>query len=364
MDVKRGGDNTKGLITSAKGTGSRRGTLLLCLLMLVGGFSCDRNSQQSEQKPAETPPTVAKLPLPQHGDKAPGAEAPAVSLDKKTSAPATTTAPKAVPVAVVPPVKELPKKVEPKKAEAPVPDGKKKLPSQTVVKDQKAVTTAKPEPRKPSEAGKSLPVHAEKKVVPVAGAEKMAVLMKKPDVKEKSHPDGAVKIKKPAAKPEKIKRMEEDKVSAHGWTVVVGNYLLEDAMAPDLVKVRKAGFDATVKQGVRKLSTMNRLLVAEYADASAAQAELDKLKQHTSDAFVLTHAGKHAVYAGSYLLDSRAASEKERLTAAGFSLTLKRVNVAIPSKMLTAGSFDDRKTAEAAAKKLKQAGLKATMVHK
>jgi len=173
---------------------------------------------------------------------------------------------------------------------------------------------------------------------------------------------GVAKDKKPASRPEKKVRTEAGKASTHGWTVVVGTYLLEDAMAPDLVKVRKVGLDAAVKPGARKKTNMNRLLLAEYSERSAAQSELDKLKQQTSDAFILTHGEKHAVYAGSYLLDSRAASEKERLAAVGFSLTLKRVNVAIPSKVLTAGNFDDRKAAEEAANKLKEAGLRATVV--
>jgi hypothetical protein len=108
---------------------------------------------------------------------------------------------------------------------------------------------------------------------------------------------------------------------------------------------------------------MNRLLRDEYADRDVAKAELAKLKRYTSDAFIIEHGGKFAVYAGSYLLDSRAMSEKERLTAAGFTLTLKRVEVAIPSKLLTAGTFSDSTSAEAVLKKLKDAGMKASIAH-
>jgi cell division protein FtsN len=69
----------------------------------------------------------------------------------------------------------------------------------------------------------------------------------------------------------------------------------------------------------------------------------------------------HSVYAGSYLLDSRASSEKERLAAAGFSLTLKRVDVSVPTKNLTAGSFTEKSAAEQALKKLRAADVKATV---
>jgi cell division protein FtsN len=85
------------------------------------------------------------------------------------------------------------------------------------------------------------------------------------------------------------------------------------------------------------------------------------LKQHTSDAFILEQGGKFAVYAGSYLLTERADSEKERLAAAGIKLTIKHAEVSIPAKYLTAGTFSDKKAADAAVKKLKGIGFKATL---
>jgi cell division protein FtsN len=106
---------------------------------------------------------------------------------------------------------------------------------------------------------------------------------------------------------------------------------------------------------------MNRLMLAEYTDRESAQAELAKLKRLTSDAFIIDSAGMHVVYAGSYLLDSRAASEKERLAAAGFRLTVKRADVALPTKNLTAGSFADKGAAEAVLKKLRAADIKAAL---
>lgn len=108
---------------------------------------------------------------------------------------------------------------------------------------------------------------------------------------------------------------------------------------------------------------MHRLFLAQFDDRAAAQGELDKLNKLTSDAFILEHGGKHTVYAGSYLLDSRAASEKERLAAAGFALTIKKADVAIPSKRLCAGIYHDKSAADAAAKKLKNAGIKDVLVH-
>ena len=145
--------------------------------------------------------------------------------------------------------------------------------------------------------------------------------------------------------------------------MLVGNYVLEEAMTTDLALVRKAGLEAYVVPGTQKKTHMNRLLLAEFTDRASAQAELAKLKRSTSDAFIIETAGMHQVYAGSYLLDGRAVSEKERLAAAGFSLTLKRVDVAIPSKNLTAGSFVEKSAAENTLKKLRAAGVKASLTH-
>jgi len=143
---------------------------------------------------------------------------------------------------------------------------------------------------------------------------------------------------------------------------LIGSYVLETALAADKAKLTKAGFTSHVQAGAKQTAAMSRLLLAEYDDREIARAALDKLKRHTADAFMIDQGGKHAVYAGSYLLDGRAASEKERLGTAGFALQLKKVDVSIPSKSLTVGSFRDKGAAETALNKLKAAGISATLV--
>jgi cell division septation protein DedD len=145
------------------------------------------------------------------------------------------------------------------------------------------------------------------------------------------------------------------------WTVLVGNYVLEEALATDLARVRKAGFEAYIVPGVQKKTHMNRLLLAEFTDRDSAQAELAKLKRLTADAFIIDTAGMHVVYAGSYLLETRAASEKARLASGGFKLSVQRVDVAIPTKNLTAGSFAEKSSADEVLKKLRAAGVKASL---
>ncbi|HQB38862.1 MAG TPA: SPOR domain-containing protein, partial [Deltaproteobacteria bacterium] len=192
------------------------------------------------------------------------------------------------------------------------------------------------------------------------------------DAKAKKAPTAAktagapadTKSAKAVSKPSRKAAAAKAKAKADSglWTLLVGSYVIESNMSADMAKVKKAGFDPSIKPGIRKKTTMNRLMLAEYGDKGAANSELQKLKRHTSDAFIIGHGSKHTVYAGSYLLDSRAKSEKERLAAAGYALSVRRVEVSIPSKKLTTGVFSDRKSAEAALKKLKAVGLKASLV--
>ena len=160
-----------------------------------------------------------------------------------------------------------------------------------------------------------------------------------------------------AKKPVKAK----SELSAKTWVLFVGSYMLEDALSADLLMVRKAGLDAAVEPGPKKKTQMNRLLLAEYNDRAEARENLEKLKRCTSDAFIIEQGGKFALYAGSYLLDARAVSEKERLGALGFALTVKRIEVAIPTRRLTAGTFSDKKSADSALKKLKEVGINASL---
>lgn len=351
MDFKFSKDTGDNPQQAASGDKGRQNILLIVLLILVAGlgyvyFFTGLIKPQEPQKPAETPPPeVVKKALPPREGEAPKAAAPAVPdvqkgqavPPKPESAKVAQTAPTAAPA-----VKEAPKpKEEPKKPEPAKAAEKKPLPAVPEKKEQK------PAPGK-GEAKKQMPgkpVAVEKKGGSAVVAEKKAAGVKKPPVKQQ---------KRPAIEPVEGGRGR--------WTVVVGNYLLEDAMATDLIRVRKAGLEASVQMGGRKKSTMNRLFLGEYADKNIAKAELEKLKKHTSDAFIIEHNGKQAVYAGSYLLDARAASEKERLAADGFTLAVKRAEVAIPSRLLAAGTFSDKKEAEAVLKKLKDAGLKGALI--
>jgi len=297
---------------------------------------------------------VVKQPLPSPDGGPPKADTVAGEVKKGVAAPAVpVAAPAPAPVAPVKPVIQgaTKAKEELKAAEEAKPAVKKPLPA-----DGKAGA------KKPAPVEKKQPVVAAIKPQPAKAFEKKAADVKKPVEKKVAAVTAVAKVRKEQQKPVKNEASAAAGLAGSGpWTVLVGNYVLEEAMATDLARVRKAGLEAYVVPGAQKKAHMNRLQLAEFTDHDSAQAELTRLKRQTSDAFMIDNAGMHAVFAGSYLLDTRAASEKERLAAAGFKLTVKRVDVSIPTKSLTAGSFAEKSAAEGVLKKLRAAGVKATL---
>src|SRR5512133_645374 len=363
MDFKfskdEGGSTQQGVVEE-KG---KQNVLLVVLLILVAGFGyvyffTDLIKPAQVQKVAEVPPVpqVVKKPLPVPGGEAAKA-APAGSEEKKdvagpVKAEPVKAAPVPVPAVAKPAAQEAVKpKVEAKKTDASQPAVKSPVP-----------VVAKAVENKPVPVPAKQPAGTAKSPLPAKDGEKKTAAAKKTVEKISARADA------PPHPAKKIQKTALKKPAASGaavvpgrWTVLVGNYVLEEALAADLARVRKAGVEAAIVPGAQKKSHMNRLLLAEFTDRASAQNELGKLKKYTSDAFIIESAGMHAVYAGSYLLDARALSEKDRLAAVGFSLALKRADVSIPTKNLTAGSFVDKSAAEETLKKLRAAGVKATL---
>ena len=357
MDIKFNKDSADNQQAGADGKG-KQNALLVVLLVLAGVvayiyFFTGLIKPMQEQKSTEAPPPatqVAKIPLPPADGTPAKAKADAgAELKKDAAEPAAAPAPVA---AAKPDVQETAKvKEEQKSTGEAVPSVKKPLP-----------TAGKVAVKKPAPPEKKEPVAIVSKPQPTKEIETKPAEVKKPVEKPAAPATAAVKAKKDVQKPVKKEAHVSGKVIGSGpWTVLVGNYVLEEALATDLARVRKAGLEAFVVPGSQKKTHMNRLLLAEFTDRESAQAELDKLKRLTADAFIIDNAGMHAVYAGSYLLEARAGSEKERLAVAGFKLTLKRADVSIPTKNLTAGSFAEKSAADGILKKLRTAGVKAAL---
>jgi len=376
MDIKFSKDSA-GSQQEAGDNKGKQNVLLVVLLVLVGAFAylyffTGLIKPLPEQKVAGAPAAsqVAKQPLPAPAGAPAKTDAAAGEAKKDAAAPAVKPEPvQAPPVSAPAPVAAAKPAVQEAKEgskalDAAQPSVKKPLPTAGKADAKKPAPIEKKEPAavasKPAPVEKKEPAAVAGKPAPAPVAEKKPAEVKKPLEKPAAAAPVVAKAQKVKQKP--VKKEAPVKAADSGnWTVLVGNYVLEEQMANDLALVRKAGLEAYVVPGARKKAHMNRLLLAEFTDRDSALAELAKLKHSTSDAFMADSAGMHVVYAGSYLLDSRAASEKERLAAAGFKLTLKRADVAIPTKNLTAGSFAEKSAADDVLKKLRAAGVKATL---
>lgn len=342
----------------------------LGLMLMTGLCACDLHK---EQKSAEPPAQqVQKMPLPQRASQPPAEGIAKVPAEKKEAAsvagqkpkpaqtvavngtkPVSKPATPAVPAVAKPSPKAAPKPAEiTKKVEAPPANGKKPLPLRKDAADRKPVAVVKTEAKDARQLKKAQQAVAERKGVSASGANKTKMAAEQQRKKVKLLLTSTTKKTQPAPV----------KTSARNWTVVAGPYLLEEDLATDLAKVGKLGLNTAVQSGVRRKTAMHRLYMGQFNDRATAQAELEKLNKLTSDGFILDRGGKYAVYAGSYLLGSRAQSEKERMAAAGIALTIGKNDVAIPTKNLIAGTYRDKAAAESAAKKMRNAGLKCVQV--
>lgn len=303
MDIKFSKDSGNSE-QEAHGEKKNQNALLVLLLVLVGGFTYIYFFTDLI-KPLETPETAEIA--------APAPQIVKIPLPARDGSP------------VVPGV-EIPESAEPPKTAATTP-----------------VTPAAP---------------AAKPTVPTKSVQAPAT---KPAAQTKPVPAPAVKKSIQAKAPNAAK---EKNPSTAPWSLLAGNYVLEEALAADMGRVRKAGFKPAIKPDVRKKTMMSRLFVSEHNDRTAAQSTLEKLKRHTSDAFVLEQGGIFGVYAGSYLQKEAANSERERLKGAGINSTVQQAVIAIPTQSLTIGPFKNKKEAETALGRLKSAGIKATLSQK
>ncbi|HEY5522716.1 MAG TPA: SPOR domain-containing protein [Desulfuromonadaceae bacterium] len=364
MDIKFSKDSGDSQPQDVPGEKKRQSALLVLLLILVGGFTyvyffTSLIKPQEAQKVAEPPapaPQIVKMPLPPREGEP---DKPAGQVPEKAEAPKTAVT---VPVtAAVPAAKPA---AAPTKS-APTPSAKPTPAPSKTIEEPKKTEAAKPADNKPQQVS-VMDKNGDKAAATKGAEKKTAADAKKPAVADKKGGSGKDGIKKPVSgdQTKPVTVVKAKKTAPGSWSLIVGNYVLEEALSADMGRVRKSGFEPIVKPATRKRTAMNRLFVSEFNDRATAQSTLEKLKPLTSDAFVIEQGGRFAVYAGSYLQNESANIEKERLKAAGFTVTVKHTDIAIPSQSLSVGPFKSKKAADAALGKLNSAGLKATCSQK
>ncbi len=354
MDIKFEKQGSEGGVTATdkpqeKG---RQTALLVLLLVLIGGFGyiyffTGMIRPQTAPPPPPAPPQMVKqlLPARDAAPQAAGSNVPPPAVAGQKAATPVAKEPQKAPEIkpAMPVVKPSVSQTVPPKAAA-LPEHKKSV-AATTTPAQKKPAQKKPEPVKQAS------------VLPAKKAElaKPAVAVTKSDDKKVASAAQQAPVKKTAAP-----RTKKLSVKTTGpWTVVAGLYLVEETLAADMSKIRKAGLTPVITSGTKQHVTMYRLFMSEYADRPAADQAVEKLRNSAGGGFVIQRGSTFDVYAGSYAVMSGAQSEQKRLLARGINVSIRKAQVMLSSRKLTAGVFTDLKDAEEALKKLKAAGISA-----
>ena len=337
-----------------EGQGKGRQTALLAvLLVLLGGFGYLYfftgiiRPQVQSAPPVQPAPQVVKQPLPARENTLPpaGSEMPGTAPTAPSAAAPTVTPPAAV-------------KPAPVAAAAP----NVKTPDAPAVKPQPVAPV--PKAVQPAKDQKVQPASAKVMPQPAAPAPKAA----QPAKDQKVQPAAVVKVTPPAAGKNVVPAKPVAKQSVlpvkrgGPWTLVVGSYVLEEQLAADIARVKAAGLTPVMTSGQRRITTMHRLKYGQYADSDTAQQAVELLKKQAGGGFSLHKSGIHEVFAGSFAQLGSAQVEQQRLAAAGVNVTIQKSQVAVASRKLTAGTFTDRAAAEAALRKLRQAGFSSSIL--
>ncbi|MDK9718241.1 MAG: SPOR domain-containing protein [Trichlorobacter sp.] len=331
MDSKFNNKTTEGEAQAQPQEKGRQTGMVVLLLLLLGGFGYlyffTGLIRPQEQPPApQPPPQVVKQPLPAR-DAAP--------VDAATPAEQKAQATSSAPVSAAPAVA---KPADTKVAVTPTSKTEEKKPAVKAV--------AKPEPLKAAVAPAVKKPEASKPTMPAKQAEKSVAEVQSAQSKQ------AVPARKATVAPKK-----------NGpWTVVAGLYVVEETLAADMIKVKNAGLTPLMTSGPKRPVAMHRLFYAEYGIKDEAKQAVEKLQRTSGGGFSVQRGDKHEVYAGSYAVLSGAQAEQQRLAAAGVKVTIKKSQVSLASRKLTAGTFTDRKAADDALKKLKSAGISAAVL--
>ena len=163
--------------------------------------------------------------------------------------------------------------------------------------------------------------------------------------------------------PKVTAKVASDAGAAHERYVLrCGPFRSDRELIPARTALKKEGLKPVTTVGPRRSTRMYRLHVGDYSEAAVADAEKKKLLEAAPDAFVLPHAGRYELIAGSYREEAGGMMEQERLSTWGVPVELKQVLVPMATRQLTAGSLPTREAADALAETLKNNGISCTVV--
>lgn len=309
--------------------GNTTRTLLLVLLLVVAAagylyyFTDLIRPAKEEAKPPATQPVQVKQPIPPRPEQQGGQAATPAKPEEAKPPQGAPAPPPAKPAAEQKPAPAAAPAAKPEPAKV----AKAEAPAKPAPPKQAAPAAAATAPAKPAAAAAA----SEKKVTAPA---KTAAKAEKPAVKRKG---GA-------------------------YTLLIGDFVSDPTFATVQAKLKKSGVTPVRKSAVTAPETMSRLFVAEFNDQDAAEAELQKLKKLTADAFLIADNGKYSLYAGSYFTEGKLSSEMQRLGAKGVKTAVRKTQATIKVTRVTAGSYGSPEEARKDMQRLKKIGITAKSV--
>jgi hypothetical protein len=139
------------------------------------------------------------------------------------------------------------------------------------------------------------------------------------------------------------------------YTLLAGAYVTPLRLQQAVAKVKTLGYQPRTLRD-RKVVEVTRVRIGAFAPA-LAQAKLAELKKLAPEAFTLPEGELVAVYAASHYEAAAHHAFAERLRQAGVGFVEEKAMVRLPMTELFFGNFPDRRAAERAAAKGRQAGL-------
>ena len=351
---------TRNSMCNERGSSTRVLLLVLLLVVAAGGYLYFFTDLIRPVKEAANPPVVqtaqVKKPIPPRPAQPDGAGTVAVKPEAAKPSqgappppapaipPAKQTAEQKAAPAAAPPAKPEPAKLA--KAEAP------QKPASAVTP---AAVPAKPvaAPPKPV-AAPPKPVAAPPKPVAAPAPVKAAVTPVPPKPAAVAMAKHAAPVSKAAKRAVKGKR--------GAYALQVGDFVPDKAFETVQAKLKKSGIVPVRMTAITAPEPMKRLAVAQFTDQDVAEAEFQKLKKLTADAFLVADNGTYSLYAGSYFSEGRLHSEQRRLGARGIKTVVKTVQVPIKVMRVSAGSYASAADARSDEQRLKKLGLIAKVI--
>jgi len=146
------------------------------------------------------------------------------------------------------------------------------------------------------------------------------------------------------------------------YTLLLGDFVQDKTFKDVQAKLKKSGIAPVKKSVVTASEPMNRLFVAQFSDQDRAEAELQKLKKLTADAFLVAEEGAYSLYAGSYLTGARVKAELQRLSVKGIKPLVRKIQLPIKVTRVMAGSYASQEEARRDVQRLKKMGLTTSVV--